>query len=125
MAGAGGGSKIGRKLRQHDVAHARQGRHGKHLRHVIERAVERARAFPHGHGRNRKLVERHSRDDGSFGETCPDVGEHDDDKGRQVEKRDQPGISQPVGEARAAHEQAEQRAERHGNDEHAPASRRD
>jgi len=61
-AGAGGGREIGRELRQYDMAHARPGAHAEDLRHVVERAVERAGAFAHGHGGDRQLVERHRRD---------------------------------------------------------------
>ena len=117
QAGAGRCRQVRRELRQHDVAHARPGPHAKHLRHVVERAVERARALAHGDGRDRKLVERHRRDRRGFGQSRPDIGQHDDDQGRQVEQHDQPGIAEPVGEPRAAHDQADHRAERHGDGE--------
>ena len=103
QAGAGRGREIGRELRQHDMAQARPRAHAEHLRHLVERAVERARALAHRDGRDRQLVERDRRDRGGLGQAGPDIGEHDDHQRRQVEQDHQPGIGEPVGEPRAAH----------------------
>ncbi len=70
-------------------------------------AVERARAFAHRHGRDRQLVERHRGDRRGLGESGPDIGEHDDHQRRQIEQHDQPGIGEPVGDAGAAHDEAD------------------
>ena len=50
---------------------------------------------------------------GDLRQPGPDIGEHDDDERRQIEQHDQPGIEQPVGEPRAAHDVADRRAEAH------------
>ena len=99
------------------MAHARPGPHAEHLRHVVERAVERARAFAHRDGGDRQLVERHRQDRGSFGEAGPHIGEHDDHQRRQVEQHDQPRVAEPVGDARAAHGQPDRRADEHRQEE--------
>ena len=98
QSGARRGRKIGRKLRQHNVAHARPGAHAEHLRHVVEAAVERARALAHRDGRDRQLVERDGGDRGGLGEAGPDIGKHDDHQRRQVEQHHQPGVAEPVGD---------------------------
>jgi hypothetical protein len=77
QAGAGGGGEIRRELRQYNMAQPRPCPHAKYLRHVVESVVERTRALAYGHGRDRKLVQRHCRDRRGFREPGPDIGEHD------------------------------------------------
>src|SRR5262245_46746463 len=71
--GAGSGRKIGGKLRQHHVAHAHPGPHAEYLRHVVEPAVERARALAYSDGRDRQLVECDCSDRGGLGEARPHI----------------------------------------------------
>ena len=62
------------------------------------RAIERARAFAHRHGRERQLVERDGCDGRGLGQAGPDIGQHDDHQRRQVEQHHEPGVAEPIGE---------------------------
>ena len=78
------------------MAHAPSA-HAEDLRHLVESAVERARALAHGDGRDRQFVECDGGDGRGLGQPGPHIGEHDDDQGGKVEQYDQPGIAQPIG----------------------------
>ncbi len=110
-------SKIRRELRQYHVAQAGPRAHAEHLRHVVERMVERARALAHGDGRDRQLVEGDRCDRRGFGETRPHIGQHDDHERGQVEQHHEPWVAEAVGDTPAPHDEADHRAEHHRDGE--------
>ena len=83
------------------------------MRHLIEALVEGAGAFAQSDRRIRQFIESHGANRGGLVQPNPDIGEHDDDERRQVQKHDQQRIAKTVDRLVAAHGDAE-----HGPQDH-------
>src|SRR5262245_7668294 len=80
---ARGRGKIGLKLRQCHIAQLAHGRQPVDARHFVKSGIERPGALAQGHDNIWNLVEGDGADSGGFVQAKPDIGEDDNDEGRQ------------------------------------------
>ncbi len=82
---------------------------------ISARSRDSARALlAHRYGNVGDLVHGHGNDGCNLGAAEPDVTENDDDQRGQVEEQDQPTVERLVDTSAAAHDDADGRADQHG-----------
>ena len=108
---------IRRQLRHEDVAQPPAERHAVGQRQLVVVAGKTAHTLTDGDDHQRDLVDDDRKDQGEFGQPEPDIERDGDHHRRHIQPDDHPGGEQPIGNADAAQDDADDTADRHGDNE--------